>query len=288
VRKELGEAFRPVVIEVQRAMTTLLTVARDVIRVFNDYPGVLAGVTTAVLGLTGALLISKAGSLGAALAAIPGLAVAAGRAIAVAFGPYGVAAIAIATIVGLVAQVFSDIRKAEAQAAALKASHEKARSQQATVDEAQKELNRLLEGRKKLVDGLHGAEERYRNATDEWAKKRAAAEAREARDTIRLLDTEIGKQRELVAAKEKAAAAKPAPVSGKSDTDAYSEAKRLILAEANAKTAQAIANARTACARRCSARSRLPARANGRPSRIRLPPSGRRRRQRTSGIASLT
>jgi hypothetical protein len=101
VRRELGEAFVPVVISMQRALVGVLGVIKDVIGFLREYPGVLAGVTTGVLALTAALAINKAGGLGAALAAIPGLAVAAGRAIAVAFGPAGVAALAIATIVGL-------------------------------------------------------------------------------------------------------------------------------------------------------------------------------------------
>jgi hypothetical protein len=250
VRRELGEALVPVVITMQRAFTDVLRVTGSVITTLRDYPGVLAGVTTGVVALTAALAVNKVGGLGAALSALPGLAVSAGRSIALAFGPYGAAAIAIGFIAAAVAQVFADIRKADQERAALEAKHAQGRSQQASVNQAQEELNRQLEGRAGLLKKVRDAEEAYRQATDEWTKKRLAVEISAHRDTIRLLDVEIGKQRDLLKAKE-AAAAKNAPkgntppaATGGISEALFAEAKRLVLAEQNAKTAQAIALAR--------------------------------------------
>jgi hypothetical protein len=257
VRREFGEALRPAVIEAQRAITGLLTVSRDVLRVFNDYPGVLAGVTTAVGTLTVALAVNKAGGLGAALASIPGLAATAGRAIALAFGPYGVAAVAIAAIAGLVAQVFADIRRAQAEAAQLEAWR-KSRLK----DESYAAASTLVDARVKL-----------RELTDAQTKSEEAltrARGYGLKDAVAKIESEIAARRKeiaaaqaSVAAAEKAAKARQAEVTaarettnpnasgpteklGDSIVKLLPRAKELVLALENAKGAEAIARAQAA------------------------------------------
>jgi hypothetical protein len=258
VRREFGEALRPAVIEAQRAITGLLTVSRDVLRVFNDYPGVLAGVTTAVGTLTVALAVNKAGGLGAALASIPGLAATAGRAIALAFGPYGVAAVAIAAIAGLVAQVFADIRRAQAEAAQLEAWR-KTRLK----DESYAAASTLVDARVKL-----------RELTDAQTKSEEAltrARGYGLKDAVAKIESEIAARRKeiavaqtAVATAEKAAKARQAEVAaarettnsnagggaagalGDSIVKLLPKAKELVLALENAKGAEAIARAQAA------------------------------------------
>jgi hypothetical protein len=117
VRRELGEALTPVVIDMQRAFVGVLGTTKDLIGFFREYPGVLAGVTAAVGTLVGVLAVERAGGLGFVLGRIPGLATAAGRAIAVAFGPAGIAALAVAALAATVATLFADIQRIEQETA---------------------------------------------------------------------------------------------------------------------------------------------------------------------------
>jgi hypothetical protein len=128
VRRELGEALTPVVVTLQRAFVDVLGTTKDLIGFFREYPGVLAGVTAAVGALVAILAVERAGGLGAVLLRIPGLATAAGRAIAVAFGPAGLAALAVAALAMAVAGIFSDIRKAEAELATAEANRQRMRA----------------------------------------------------------------------------------------------------------------------------------------------------------------
>ena len=136
-RKELGQALAPAVAAVTVAMTGAIKEGGNFIRHFGDYAPTLAAITTAIAVLAAGIYGPAA--LSFALAVIPGLAGAAGTAIAVAFGPVGVAALAISALAATITKLFADIRSAESETAALDA-------------ERQRLINNDSTGRLKLIN----------------------------------------------------------------------------------------------------------------------------------------
>jgi hypothetical protein len=248
-RREFGEALQPAVVSVTRATTEALKATTSLIGYFREYPGVLASVTTAVVMLSAALAVNRAGGLGFLLAQVPALAARAGASIAVAFGPAGIAFAAVTALVAIVAGLFADIKRAEAELAATEAWRQRKRSEDASyrvsddlvrargrVADLRREIDsetRRLENANKLYAPTREIELRLKGLREELAlgeKSLTAAQA--AYDTQRKLNTE------------KAKGTKETQAQAAATKDLYSEAERLLKAYENARGGKAIAAAK--------------------------------------------
>jgi hypothetical protein len=121
----VGRALTPVMTAIVKVLADGADAAGSFIEAFDKYAPILAGVTAGIVTLAAAIYGPAA--LSAALAAIPALAARAGASIAVAFGPAGVAALAVSALAVAVTSIFADIKEAERQMADAEANRQKMR-----------------------------------------------------------------------------------------------------------------------------------------------------------------